>query len=297
MTTQQTSSNPKDVLGRRKPDLTAIPPAALIHEALAMMDGAKKYSPYNWREKTVSARVYIAAAQRHLAAYLDGEQNASDSGIHHLGHARASLGILLDAEAQGMLVDDRPKAGSASRLLEQFTQSAAPERLGQMMETAISPRLLAILETPRKRRVYIAGPMRGLPKFNFPAFDEARDLAISLGFDPISPADLDRKSGFHEDSPPTDATTPDITRQFVKRDCEALLSLRSEEGDAIALLPGWEKSTGAPAEAFVAKWLGLQFLNAETMKPFTRHEFRVMDEGLILDALRYVIRPQWVNEL
>ena len=34
--------------------------------------------------------------------------NAPDSKAHHLGHARACLGILLDAMANGCLEDDRP---------------------------------------------------------------------------------------------------------------------------------------------------------------------------------------------
>jgi hypothetical protein len=119
-------TNPKDLLGALKVDLALIPPAALIHEARAMVNGAAKYGPYNWREKKVRAMIYLSACQRHLAAYLDGERDAADSGVHHLGHARACLGILLDAEATRNLVDDRPQRGAASRLLAQFTRSAPP---------------------------------------------------------------------------------------------------------------------------------------------------------------------------
>jgi hypothetical protein len=55
--------------------------------------------------------VYVDAALRHLNAWFDGEQEASDSGVHHLGHARACMAILLDAEATGNLIDDRPAEG------------------------------------------------------------------------------------------------------------------------------------------------------------------------------------------
>lgn len=134
----------------------------------------------------------------------------------------------------------------------------------------VTGRMMAQEEpTDRLSRVYIAGPMRGFAKFNFPAFDEARDRAIELGFDPISPADMDRTSGVHEDHPPHLAQGPAMARTFATRDTQALLSLRAEDGDGIALLPGWEKSTGAVAEFFLARWLGLQVLNAETMAPFT----------------------------
>ena len=122
-------ANPKDKIGRRKPALHLIPPAALLHEAAAMMDGAFRarpglpdgYGPYNWREKKVLATIYISAVSRHLLAWLDGEELADDSGVHHLGHARASLGILLDAMESGNLVDDRPKAGPAAQIITRLT--------------------------------------------------------------------------------------------------------------------------------------------------------------------------------
>lgn len=316
-----TSTNPKDVFGRMKPDVTLIAPVALIVEALAMANGAKKYGPFNWREKTVAARVYTAACMRHLLAWNDGEEMAVDSGIHHLGHARACLGILLDAQANGTLVDDRPMKGRASEMIERFTlntrtqpyQADSDERalMGMTVRTQaeMNPMVhapltvfesraqifnipvtgleeakdgevvamdswsnqdTALLLTERKRKVYIAGPMRGYDKFNFPAFDAARDLAISKGFAPVNPADMDRDSGFSETSVPASSDfSPDINREFARRDCEALLSFKGEHGDAIAMLPNWTRSTGAASEFFLARWLGLKVLDATTMEPFT----------------------------
>ncbi len=112
--------NPKDRLGAKKPDLSLVPPSSVIHEATAMENGAAKYGPYNWREKKVRARVYVAAAMRHLAEYLDGADYSSDTSppVHHLAHAKACCGIVLDALETGNLVDDRPAKGAASRLLE-----------------------------------------------------------------------------------------------------------------------------------------------------------------------------------
>lgn len=118
--------NPKDILGMKKPPLDLIPPALEIHVAMAMKDGAKKYQPFNWRGNKVQARVYIGAAKRHIAAWLDGEEIAEDSGVHHLGHAAACIGIILDAQETGNLVDDRPRVGSASRLIKKFTESSKP---------------------------------------------------------------------------------------------------------------------------------------------------------------------------
>ena len=113
--------NPKDLVGSTKVDLSLVPPAGEIACALAMQDGARKYGPYNWREpgKPVQARTYVAAAIRHWKAWLDGEECAQDSGVHHLGHAMACGAILLDAIATGQLADNRPAKGAAARLLKE----------------------------------------------------------------------------------------------------------------------------------------------------------------------------------
>lgn len=117
-----TTTNPKDLVGSRKVSVTKLPPVAVIHGSRAMMDGARKYGPYNWREKDVVAHIYLDAALRHLYAWFEGEELAQDSGVHHLGHAIACCAILLDAQTNGNLIDDRPiterSRGVATRLLE-----------------------------------------------------------------------------------------------------------------------------------------------------------------------------------
>lgn len=109
--------NPKDLIGVTKVPLWLVPSAGIIHEAMAFADGARKYGPYNWRIKKVVTSIYISAAQRHILKYLDGLQTASDSGAHELGHARACLGIILDAEETGNLADDRPPPTNTEALL------------------------------------------------------------------------------------------------------------------------------------------------------------------------------------
>jgi len=115
--------NPKDRIGETKPPLHLIPPAAEILEAVVMGLGARKYGPFNWRSAKVRATVYVAAAKRHLAQWLDGVDDDSESGVSHLAHARACLGILLDAQATGNVIDDRPPKGPASALILQHTQN------------------------------------------------------------------------------------------------------------------------------------------------------------------------------
>jgi hypothetical protein len=118
--------NPKDRFGLTKVSLSKFPAVALAHGAHAMMDGAKKYGPFNWRDNGVIASIYIDACKRHLDAWFDArEQCAPDSDVHHLGHGLACLGIILDAESTGNLVDDRPKAGAITKVYGQIADIIA----------------------------------------------------------------------------------------------------------------------------------------------------------------------------
>jgi hypothetical protein len=120
-------ANPKDLLGATKISLTKLPPVAVLHAAHALMNGAARYGPYNWRDKAVRSSIYVDACERHLNAWFDGEENATDSGVHHLGHAIACLAILLDAQEAGKLVDDRPvrNSGGFCRLLHRLNRKIA----------------------------------------------------------------------------------------------------------------------------------------------------------------------------
>lgn len=118
-------NNPKTRFGVMKPNLFLVPPASAIYQALAMGEGARKYGPYNWRLNKVTASIYVAAARRHLDQWVDGQDNDDNpggSGLPHIGHALACLGILADAIETGNLVDDRPPHGSASVLLDKWTK-------------------------------------------------------------------------------------------------------------------------------------------------------------------------------
>jgi hypothetical protein len=103
-------------------------------------------------------------------------------------------------------------------------------------------------------RVYIAGPMRGYPLFNFPLFDAVTAHWRRVGWEVVSPAEADRElDGL-------DPQDPQPNRSFafyMRRDIEFLLTV-----DAVAFLPGWERSEGAQIERTVAKALGLDLYDA-----------------------------------
>ena len=100
--------DPKKSQGEKKPQLQLIPPALNEATAQALQNGATKYGAWNWRENKVEMMTYLGAIRRHLDDFLEGENLAPDSGVHHLGHIAANCGILLDADKHGMLVDNRP---------------------------------------------------------------------------------------------------------------------------------------------------------------------------------------------
>lgn len=120
--------NPKDLVGAKKAPLRYVPHALTIGASEAMFIGQGKYGPFNWREQPVSLMTYVEAMQRHLAAYVDGQDLAEDTGVHHIKHVAASCAILLDALGiPGGLLDDRPTPGPAADLLRELDRSVAPE--------------------------------------------------------------------------------------------------------------------------------------------------------------------------
>jgi hypothetical protein len=102
-------TNPKDVeaLKTGKIPLDYLEPAGDEAGALALKFGADKYGVRNYIESPISARVYVAAMRRHLSDWLRGEDDAPDSGVHHLGHIIANCHVALAAIEAGSFIDDR----------------------------------------------------------------------------------------------------------------------------------------------------------------------------------------------
>jgi hypothetical protein len=128
--------------------------------------------------------------------------------------------------------------------------------------------------TVGQRSVYICGPMRGIPEFNFPAFDRAAAKFRAAGWFVYSPAEIDRSHGLDEKGHSgADVFTNEDIREFIRRDYGVIVGkLRAENGDALAVLPGWYNSTGATSELHLARWARVQILDAETTHPL-RIEF------------------------
>lgn len=112
-------ANPKQAYGDLKVPVHTVPPALLLGAAKAFGEGAKKYGAFNWRLSKVEVMTYVGAIQRHLMAYLDGEDvdPESSTGKLHLEGIAACVGILLDCTYGNYLIDNRPPAGPAPRMV------------------------------------------------------------------------------------------------------------------------------------------------------------------------------------
>lgn len=113
-------------------------------------------------------------------------------------------------------------------------------------------------------RYYLAGPMRGLPLFNYPAFHAAAAKLRAQGHEVFSPAERDiqrhgkdiSQGNMAGDEAQAAAEHGFNLREALRDDCE-YICLHAE---AIVLLAGWEKSKGAKAERALAIALGHQVI-------------------------------------
>lgn len=90
-------------------------------------------------------------------------------------------------------------------------------------------------------KVYIAGPITGIPNNNRRAFDAAVKHLREGGRDPVSPAELEEKIG---------AGHP--WQVYMNRALSLMLDC-----EAVFVLPGWQRSRGASLEVYVATQIAL----------------------------------------
>jgi hypothetical protein len=106
----------------------------------------------------------------------------------------------------------------------------------------------------RGMRIYLAGPMRGIPEFNFPAFHAYAKALREQGYEVFSPAEkgMEKHAGSQYENLA-------FRRAVFLLDTEYICN----EADAVAMMPGWEKSSGARAEKALAEAIGLKVMILE----------------------------------
>lgn len=101
------------------------------------------------------------------------------------------------------------------------------------------------------KKVYLAGPMSGIPEFNFPAFYRAAYLLKQQGWVVFNPADKEGET-LSEASKISGDPVQAQKDGFNFRDVYLWDVTKVIESDAIYMLPGWENSPGARGEHAVA---------------------------------------------
>lgn len=118
-------SNPKDIVGSMKAPIHLWPTTATVWGSMALLEGMLKYGRSNFRHVGVRATVYYDALNRHMMAWLEGEDIDPDSGLPHLAKALGCLAVLLDAQMAGKLNDDRMTKGGFDKAMAELTPHVA----------------------------------------------------------------------------------------------------------------------------------------------------------------------------
>ena len=113
-----------------------------------------------------------------------------------------------------------------------------------------------------KGRYYLCGPMTGLPEHNFPAFHEAARRLRDIGYEIVSPAEInyDVPNAIEElkkeNSPSLGVELNIVRYHALRRDIAELCTCIG-----IIRLPDWRGSDGATLEVNLSAELGMEWID------------------------------------
>ena len=132
------------------------------------------------------------------------------------------------------------------------------------------------------KTAYLAGPMRGVREFNFPAFRRATKILRDRGIDITSPHEMDEAAGFNWEGFSGTEDLAEYDFNIVERLCDDIAAVC--DVDAVICLEGWTHSSGARAEASFAWAVGKDvyaFEEGNRTNGFT-HSLARLFKGLLI---------------
>ena len=123
-------------------------------------------------------------------------------------------------------------------------------------------------------KIYVSGPMTGLPDLNYPAFNAAAEKLRALGHEVYNPAEWEESNNFGKFNHLL--AFDDYCRYIVR------------EADVVLVLPGFEDSPGATGETAVARAVRKPVRKLEdflAVKPEDLFEFLKFNAEVGLDQL------------
>lgn len=117
-----------------------------------------------------------------------------------------------------------------------------------------------------RTKIYVSGPMSGLPLDNFPAFKAVTAKLRARGYDVVCPTEV---------NPGVGKPAPDAPREvhdaYWSECIRADIAAMAAECGAIVLIPGWQYSKGAHMELGAAHRFAMRIVQLEELLP--RHEW------------------------
>lgn len=145
-------------------------------------------------------------------------------------------------------------------------------------------------------KIYLAGPMSGIPEFNYPLFDKVAKVLRGDGHEVVNPAELDTEEDLEGLNVVDGLGVQYLQRaEFLKRDIAELVAC-----DAVVVLPNWQVSMGTNVEIMVAQACGIPVypvigVNAENPTIDTNSEPIVPNAARALTHVEQAAKARWMN--
>jgi hypothetical protein len=122
-----------------------------------------------------------------------------------------------------------------------------------------------------KERVYISGPMTGLPGFNFDNFNRVAKNLRAFGYEVLNPAEnFSGKTNLPRD-------------EYMRKDLQNVMGVK-----VIVALDGWTESKGALTEIRVAREIGIDVVD-ERLNDINKFADRYVFEGTVFDKAKRLV--------